>query len=35
MQIILDSLRGLRIDYPKLSDEKQQAVRSIRARLAK
>jgi hypothetical protein len=35
MQIILNSLQGLRIDYPKLSEEKQQELRSIRARLAK
>ncbi len=34
-QIILDTLQGLKMDYPKLSDEKQKELRSIRKLLAK
>jgi hypothetical protein len=34
-QIILDTLEGLQIDYPKLSDEKQKELRAIRKLLAK
>jgi PPK2 family polyphosphate:nucleotide phosphotransferase len=34
-QIILDTLEGMPIDYPKLSDEKQKELRSIRKLLAK
>ncbi|MBM2802448.1 MAG: phosphate--nucleotide phosphotransferase [Deltaproteobacteria bacterium] len=33
--IILDTLQGLPMDYPKLSDEKQKELRSIRKLLAK
>ena len=34
-QIIVDTLEGLNIDYPKLSDEKLKELRSIRKLLAK
>jgi hypothetical protein len=34
-QIILDTLQGLKMDYPKLSDEKQKELRSIRKLLVK
>jgi len=34
-QIILDTLERLQMDYPKLSDEKQKELRSIRRLLAK
>lgn len=34
-QIVLDTLQDLDIDYPKLSDEKQKELRSIRRLLAK
>ncbi|MEO6163683.1 MAG: ADP-polyphosphate phosphotransferase [Candidatus Binatia bacterium] len=34
-QIILDTLPGLKMDYPKLSDDKQKELRSIRKLLAK
>lgn len=34
-QIILDTLQDLKLDYPKLSDEKQKELRSIRKLLAK
>jgi len=34
-QIILDTLEGMPIDYPKLSDEKQKELRSIRKLLAR
>jgi len=34
-QIILDTLQGLKMDYPKLSDDKQKELRSIRKLLAK
>lgn len=33
-QIILDTLQGWKLDYPKLSDEKRQELRSIRKLLA-
>ena len=34
-QIILDTLQDLKLDYPKLSHEKQKELRSIRKLLAK
>ncbi len=34
-QIILDTLQGLKMDYPKLSDEKHKELRSIRKLLVK